>query len=325
MSEIYECNIRAGDPMTGSPEELIRVDSVLVADDDAVSRKMLESYLQKWKLNVTTAKDGLYAWHELQKETAPSLIILDWMMPGITGIELCRRIRARKSSHYPYVILLTARDAKQDLVEGLEAGADDYLTKPFDASELRSRLVVGSRILRLQNELMRKEEELRFQALHDRLTGLWNREAILGFMDREISRGKRSGDFVGVLMLDVDHFKSINDNHGHQVGDVVLHEIGQRLVGGMRSYDWAGRYGGEEFLVLVCNCNAEILAMCAERLRDAISREPIRAAGLELPVTISIGTALSSKGNLLTGDQMVGIADAALYRAKGRRNCVETG
>jgi diguanylate cyclase (GGDEF)-like protein len=173
---------------------------------------------------------------------------------------------------------------------------------------------------------MRKEEELRFQALHDRLTGLWNREAILGFMDREIARGKRSGDFVGVLMLDVDHFKSINDNHGHQVGDVVLHEIGQRLVDGMRSYDWAGRYGGEEFLVLVCNCNPEILAMCAERLRDAISAEPIRAGGVELKVTISIGTSLSTSANLLTGDQMVGIADAALYRAKDSgRNRVEVG
>jgi diguanylate cyclase (GGDEF)-like protein len=253
-------------------------------------------------------------------------MILDWMMPGISGIELCRRIRARKSSHYPYVVLLTSREGKEDLVEGLDAGADDYLVKPFDTNELRSRLMVGSRILRLQNELLRKEEELRFEALHDRLTGLWNREAVLGFMNREIARGKRSGDFVGVLMLDVDHFKAVNDNYGHQVGDAVLQEIGRRLVGGMRSYDWAGRYGGEEFLVLLCNCSPETLIMCAERLRDVIASEPIRVFDMELTVTVSIGAALSSADRLRTGNQMVSIADAALYRAKNNgRNRVEIG
>ena len=318
--------LETGELPTASKSEFIRMDSVLIADDDAISRMMLESCLKKWQLDVTTAKDGLYAWHEIQKKNAPSLIILDWMMPGISGIDLCRRIRARKSPHYPYVVLLTSRDGKQDLVEGLDAGADDYLTKPFDANELRSRLMVGSRILRLQNELLRKEEELRFEALHDRLTGLWNREAILGFMNREIARGKRSGDFVGVLMLDVDHFKTVNDTHGHQVGDAVLQEIGKRLVRGMRSYDWAGRYGGEEFLVLLCNCNPETLAMCAERLRELIASEPVRVFDLELKVTVSIGAALSSAERLRTGNQMVSIADAALYRAKNSgRNRVEIG
>jgi len=312
------------EPITAPQGEFIRLDSVLVADDDAISRTVLESHLRKWQLNVISAKDGLYAWHELQKENAPSLIILDWMMPGISGVELCRRIRERKSNHYPYIILLTARDDKQDLVEALDAGADDYLTKPFDANELRSRLRVGSRILSLQNELLKKEEELRFEALHDRLTGLWNREAILNFMDREIARGKRSGDYAGVLMLDVDHFKSINDNHGHLTGDAVLQEISRRLTGGMRSYDWAGRYGGEEFLVLLCNCNPETMAMCAERLREAISSEPIRVGNLELHVTVSMGAALTSADCRLDRDEMIGRADAALYRAKHRgRNCVE--
>jgi two-component system cell cycle response regulator len=315
-----------GGPTTGPPDELIRLDSVLVADDDAVSCAMLESHLRKWRLDVVTVHNGIDAWDELQKEAAPSLIILDWMMPGISGVDLCRKIRAQKNSPYPYIILLTARDAKKDLVEGLEAGADDYLTKPFDADELRSRLMAGSRILRLQNELLRKEEELRFEALHDRLTGLWNREAILNFLGREVARGKRSGDSVGVLMLDVDHFKSVNDNYGHQVGDAVLQEVGRRLVGGTRRYDWAGRYGGEEFLILLCNCNPETLAMCAERLREAISSQPVQVANLELKITVSLGAALTSADRALTGDQMVGIADAALYRAKNRgRNCVDIG
>lgn len=301
------------------------MDSVLIADDDAISRMMLESCLRKWQLEVTTAKDGIYAWHEIQKKNAPSLIILDWIMPGISGIDLCRKIRARKSPHYPYVILLTSRDGKEDLLEGLEAGADDYLTKPFDANELRSRLMVGSRILRLQNELLRKEEELRFEARHDRLTSLWNREAILNFTARELARARRSKNPVGVLMLDVDHFKSINDTYGHQTGDMVLQEVGKRLLNGMRSYDWAGRYGGEEFLVLLCHSNPETLMMCAQRLREAICSEPVRVGDLELDITVSIGAALSSS-TLLTSDKMVGIADAALYRAKNNgRNRVEVG
>jgi two-component system cell cycle response regulator len=307
-----------------SQNPAIRMDSVLVADDDALGRAMLESCLRKWQLNVVTAKDGLYAWHELQKETCPNLIILDWMMPGISGVELCRRIRARKAAYYPYVLLLSSRDAKQDIVEGLDAGADDYLAKPIDTNELRARIRVGSRILGLQNELLRKEEEQRFEALHDKLTGLWNRAAIMGFMDRETERAQRRGESIGVLMMDLDHFKAINDTHGHQAGDAVLREVGRRLVKGIRGYDWAARYGGEEFLVLMCNCNAEVLAACAERLREAIGAEPIRVDDMEIPVTVSVGAALSSSGHSLTGDHLVSIADAALYRAKNNgRNRVE--
>jgi diguanylate cyclase (GGDEF)-like protein len=310
----------------GMPSEIVRANSVLVAEDDAVSRALLESHLKKWGYDVTLAKDGLFAWHELQKENAPNLIILDWMMPEISGVELCRKIRARKSAHYPYILLLTARDNKQDVVEALEAGADDYLIKPFDTNELRSRLKVGSRILGLQNDLLRKEEELRFEAMHDRLTGLWNRGAILDFMERETARGKRSGKNVGVLLADVDHFKSINDNYGHQVGDAVLKAVGERFERGTRSYDWAGRYGGEEFLILLCNCDPDSVAACAERLREIIASEPVRVGGLELAVTVSIGAAMSSAEHAFRSDQLIGIADAALYSAKDRgRNRVEIG
>jgi diguanylate cyclase (GGDEF)-like protein len=187
-------------------------------------------------------------------------------------------------------------------------------------------LQVGRRILQLQNDLLRKEEELRFEASHDRLTGLWNRGAILDFMSREVERGKRSGERVGALLIDIDHFKSINDLHGHQMGDTVLREIAQRLVVSLRIYDWAGRYGGEEFLILLANCNADVAAMSAERLRQAIASEPIQVGDLKLNVTISVGTAVSSHEHEVSDDQLIGIADAALYRAKDRgRNCVETG
>ena len=314
-------NISAPDTAGG---KIIGTDSVLIADDDAISRSMLQSCLQKWGLSVSTAKDGLYAWHELQKPDAPSLLILDWMMPGFSGIELCRKIRARKTSHYPYVLLLTSRDAKEDLVEGLDAGADDYLTKPFNASELRARLAVGRRILTLQNELLRKEEELSFRARHDSLTGLWNRGAIMDFMERELARARRSGSSVGVLLLDIDHFKSVNDTYGHPAGDAVLQQVAQRLSAGTRAYDWVGRYGGEEFIVLLANCNADTLALCAERLREIVAAAPMQASGIDLKVTVSLGAALFSCEPNEGSAEVLQLADAALYRAKQNgRNRVE--
>jgi two-component system cell cycle response regulator len=311
---------------TESSGTAITMDSVLVADDDAISLAMLASSLRKYQFNVITAKDGLYAWHEAQKKTAPNLIILDWMMPGFSGIDLCRKIRSRKTQPYPYILLLTSKDAKQDIVEGLDAGADDYLVKPLDANELQVRLRVGKRILGLQQELMLKEQEMLVEALRDRLTALWNRGAILDLMEREITLSRRSDDSSGVLMIDIDYFKGINDTYGHQVGDAVLQEVGQRLLQVTRSSDWAGRYGGEEFLVILCNSNAETTAICAERIRQAIASVPVRVSGLELAVTVSIGTALSATRDSLTCSQLIAIADSALYRAKDHgRNCVEVG
>lgn len=303
---------------------VMKRDSVLLADDDPVSRRILESWLRKWNFQVTAVEDGLQAWHALQQDDAPSLIILDWMMPGFSGVELCRKLRARSTGRYPYILLLTSKDGKQDLIEGLDAGADDYLTKPVDSGELKARLSVGSRIVKLHKDLLQKEAELRFEASHDHLTGLWNRGAILDFMEREISRARRGGESVGVLMLDIDHFKKINDNHGHQAGDAVLQQVAKRLSMGIRTYDWMGRYGGEEFIVILSNCEPDTVALCAERLRAIVSSAPISTHGTELPVTISIGAAHQSGEHAETAGEMLRLADAALYRAKGNgRNRVE--
>ena len=301
-------------------------DTVLIAEDDPVFRRILQSCLQSWNYQVRACDNGLDAWNVLQQEHAPQMAILDWMMPGMDGIEMCKRIRRLQLDPYRYVLLLTAKDDKHDVVQGLEAGADDYLTKPFNVDELHARVRAGKRILELQKELIQARESLRFEALHDHLTGLWNRGAVLNLLQREEQRRQRSGDALGVIMVDVDHFKAINDSHGHLVGDVVLTEVAKRLTASVRGYDSVGRYGGEEFLIIVPGCNPQGLIISAERLRGVIAETPINSASGPIPVTISVGLVSVGPGNLKPVEHiaLVQAADSALYRAKAKgRNRVE--
>ena len=302
------------------------VNTALIAEDDPIFRRILESWFKKWDYRVTAVENGLEAWEVLQKEDAPQLAILDWMMPGMDGIELCRRIRSRNQGPYRYVLLLTAKDDKQDVVAGLEAGADDYLTKPFDVDELRARVRAGKRILDLQAALIHAKDDLQFAAAHDPLTGLWNRGAILDLLNREVYRRQRSGDALGVIMADIDYFKKINDTHGHLVGDAVLREVTQRLAVGVRPYDAVGRYGGEEFLIVFPGCSAPNLVVGAERLRHCVADRPIETSAGPLPVTLSLGLASAAQGEKETLDceTFLRTADEALYAAKARgRNRVE--
>jgi diguanylate cyclase (GGDEF)-like protein len=297
-------------------------DRVLIADDDAMSRKILQSWLENWGYEVTAAGDGETAWNALQQEDAPELLILDWVMPTIDGVELCRRIRDRQHGAYQYILLVTSRDEKKDVVKGLEAGADDYLTKPLDRSELQARLGVGKRILTLQRGLIQAREELRFQATHDALTGIFNRGTILELLHRELVRAIRSRSTTGVLMLDLDHFKNVNDTYGHLAGDVVLREVARRMSQAVRSYDLVARYGGEEFLIVIPNCDSNQLQECAERIRSSIAGEPvIHSSGLS--ITVSIGAAVAAPG-MATDVEILAAADAAMYQAKnsGRNKAV---
>ena len=277
-------------------------------------RTILRNWLESWGYRVTAAEDGVRAWGMLQAEPAPQILILDWMMPGMDGLELCRLIRERDSS-YQYILLITAKEDKQDLVRGLEAGADDYLSKPFDRNELRARLRTGQRILTLQDEQAKIREELHFQATHDGLTGIWNRRAILDMMRREFEIAARSGCTIGIIMLDVDHFKQVNDACGHLAGDSVLKEVASRIQQVVRSYDLAGRYGGEEFLIVLPDCDAERIQSCAERIRSAIANQPILAEGSSLTVTVSAGTKVLDAA-LGTESDGLAEADTALYQAK---------
>lgn len=297
---------------------------ILVADDDADLRTLLAGTLGGWGYEVTAVADGPAAWQALQAEGAPRLALLDWTMPGMAGTQVCREARQRSDPPYPYLILLTARGGKADLCEGLDAGADDYLVKPVEIDELKARLDAGRRIVNLQDQLLTAQRSLREQASHDPLTGLWNRAAILGLLDREVARGGRDGRPVAVLMTDLDHFKSINDTHGHLAGDAVLRAAAQRLEAVVRPYDAVGRYGGEEFLVVLPGCGTEEAATLAERLRRALADRPFDVEAGELAVTLSVGVAVCEDGSPADPVGLLGAADAALYQAKARgRNRVE--
>jgi len=296
----------------------------LIADDDKVNRRILVTFLEKWGYDVMIAADGNEAWQILQTEGAPRLVILDWMMPGMDGAEICGAIRKRNDPFYTYVILVTAKFQKQDILEGLAAGADDYITKPFDPHELRARLRTGQRILELQEDLRRVQKQLEHQACHDEMTGLWNRGAILRILESEVARARRQGHTVAIMMADLDHFKRINDRHGHLAGDEVLRQVALRLQSNLRAYDSIGRYGGEEFLIVVPHLTPDGLVVMAERLRHAVGDQPVEMGETSFPVSISIGVAPAKTAGNPTMDDIIRPADEALYRAKARgRNCVE--
>lgn len=298
---------------------------ILIAEDDPTSRRILETFLRKLGYEVVIARDGGEALQLLEAEDAPRLVLLDWMMPGVSGIEICQAIRQRATEPYTYVLLVTAKAQKADIVEGLEAGADDYITKPFDLQELRARLRTGCRILELQAQLMASRAAFYHQSTHDSLTGLLNHKEIIAAAERELVRARREGRSVGLILADLDHFKEINDRFGHPAGDVVLSEIAARLATNIRSYDYAGRYGGEEFLLVIPDCDSLEVMGQAERIRACVAAAPLETPWGKIAVTMSLGAVASEGLAEETAQTLIWKADQALYRAKkAGRNRVET-
>lgn len=288
--------------------------TVLIADDDRTSRTMLTAMVRRWGYDPVAVEDGEAAWTRLEQPNPPKLLLLDWNMPVLTGLDVCRMVRAAAPTDPPYVILLTGRGDKGDIVRGLDAGANDYVSKPYDAGELQARLQAGRRTLQLQGELLAAQAALAVQATRDALTGLSNRRAILERLAEEISRAQRLGVCLSVGMCDVDHFKAINDTYGHQTGDDVLRVLSAHLQSQIRNYDCIGRYGGEEFLLIAPGTPANREAIVFERLCDSV-------AGLSIPtrtgartITVSIGAAALTADSAV--DALLADADAALYRAK---------
>ncbi len=284
---------------------------VLIVEDDPVSMRVLEAFLENWGYEVVTARSGNQAWKSLQGPDAPNIVISDWMMPDMDGLELCSRIRGKEGSGYIYFIIVTAKTRKEDLILGMEAGADDYLVKPFNHNELRYRLKAGRRIIDLEQRILQL-------ANTDPLTGMLNRRAFMERLKAELERSGRENAPLSIIMADIDHFKRINDEHGHQAGDHVLREFSRGLVKLARPYDFLGRYGGEEFIACLPNTNEEQALSIADRLRRGIEEMVISlSGGVNIPITASIGTASYTAGAGKDDvDRIIKRADDALYKAK---------
>ncbi len=297
---------------------------ILIAEDHPDQARLLATILRRWGYDPLVVHDGLSALRVLQSPDAPRLVLLDWGLPEMDGIEVCEEVRKNSPGPYTYIVLVTGRAGREERLAGLEAGADDFLSKPVDEPELKARLNTGRRILNLQGQLMAAHRRLEEQATRDALTGVWNRGAILEILARELARARRAGQPMGVLLADLDHFKDVNDTHGHLAGDQVLRRAAQRMRDSVRPYDAVGRYGGEEFLIVLPGCSGKATMTLGERLRRSVANEPVDLGDSELTVTVSLGAACWSPGRESDTVKLLLAADAALYRAKhaGRNQTV---
>ncbi len=289
---------------------------ILVAEDNRFFRRMLESHLARWGHDAVSCEDGDQALAHLRLATGPRVAVLDWEMPKIQGVDVCRTLRAMKDHHYVYVILLTAKSRKLDIVEGLKSGADDYIVKPFNPFELEVRLRAATRIVELQEKLQTALHRAEARARHDELTQILNRSAILEVLEKEVERSKRLRTPLGVIMADVDHFKKVNDSYGHLTGDRILKSVATVLKQGVRIYDSVGRYGGDEFLVVLPNCGQEETLSLAERIRRTVRSTSYRLSERSFACTISLGVTALSEFEHVESAHMLHAADAALYEAK---------
>lgn len=289
---------------------------LLIADDDLTSRAMLQAITSKCGFDPVLVEDGLQAWDIMSTEDSPRLVLLDWEMPELDGLAVCRHIRQNEDNDPPYIILLTGRSDTRDIVSGLDAGANDYISKPFDQAELQARLRVGNRMLDLQSALQEADTQLRFQATHDALTGLLNRGAVMEKLENDLSRPQQERSSLCIGLCDIDHFKNINDTHGHLAGDEVLREISRRFNQMLKPCDYIGRYGGEEFLFVIKvaddNCTEPF-----EQIREIVAAEPFHFESWSIPVTISIGiTQFTPTAKSFDVINLLNQADKALYEAK---------
>ena len=303
----------------GSASEQTRAESlgrILVVDDNADNVEIIATRLRFRGYDIVEAVNGEQALNSV-KEDAPDLILLDVMLPDIDGYEISRRIKNDPDLAFIPIILVTARDSTQDKVAGLDAGADDYLTKPINFPELEARVRSMLRIKRLQDELEEKNEELERLSISDGLTGLFNHRHIYDLLHEEFERADRTGERLTVAMFDLDRFKAVNDNYGHQAGDRVLEQFAEILRESAREIDRLGRYGGEEFIALLPDTGIDDAFVFVERVRREVARRPFNIGRTEpLNMTVSCGVATYPHDLIADPETLVRYADEALYAAK---------
>jgi diguanylate cyclase (GGDEF)-like protein len=300
---------------------------VLIVEDDQMSQTLLMSALKKEGYESAVARNGQEAIDRYSQEFYP-IIITDWIMPEMDGLELCRLIRSMKIDRYIYIIVLTGRNTRTQLVQGLEAGADDYIVKPFHQSELRVRLKGACRILDLESSLKKSMDEIHEISVRDRLTGIFNRVYMDHHLSQEIIRSSRYHHPLSVLMCDLDHFKIINDTYGHLAGDEVLKSCVKLISSSVRlEIDWLARYGGEEFVIVLPETDQAGALLVAERMREQIAATPVNFLGCEIDITASFGAVTlipTINDTVRYMEQVLNVADTCLYQAKnsGRNRIV---
>lgn len=289
---------------------------ILVVDDDKETIEALNQLLTSLGYNVVLCQDGPGAWEVLQKNDSPNLILLNQVIPGMGGIELCQKIRELEREIYSYIILLGSKTSKENFIDGMEAGADDYITKPFDPQELRLRLRAGMRIIELNHELVESQKSLQNIVTLDLLTGILNRKTILAVLESEAERSFREEKNFCLANLDLDGFKQVNETYGHKTGDQILKEVVKSLQTNLRRYDSIGRYGEDGFLIIQPGCDLGAAQICAERLRACISDNPIYSPNGPVSITVSIGVRVHGLDKKADSESLIGFSENSLAKAK---------
>lgn len=292
---------------------------ILIVEDSPTQALNLQLLLEQQGYRVKVASNGKHGLHILQKGFYP-IVITDWVMPEMDGFQFCQALRSQEFTGYVYIILLTAKDTRSDIVAGLEAGADDYLIKPVDGAELIARLNTAKRIIRLEHSLRKRNEEIALLSITDPLTRTYNRRYLNEQLPKALSHSFRHGHPLSVAICDIDHFKSINDCYGHQIGDHVLREF----AGGIRNVirdgsDWVVRYGGEEFMIILPETDLSGAHKAAERYRLLTAATPIEYEDKKIKITASFGVACvypTEEGRNVTVEALISAADQCMYRAK---------
>jgi diguanylate cyclase (GGDEF)-like protein len=302
---------------------------ILIAEDDPDQRRLLEKKLLQVGHEYVSVENGRKALEKFEEKFFP-IVLTDWMMPEMDGLELCRAIREKMKKGYVFIVLLTSKDSKDDIVAGLEAGADDYLTKPVDTAELIARIKTGTRILELESSLKRATEKYRRLSITDPLTGCYNRGYLSEHLPLEIKRAMRYEHPLSLIICDIDHFKKVNDTYGHLIGDEVLKKVVQWISQCIRNYvDWVARYGGEEFVIVLPETDAKGARSIAERLRRTISNRTIEAEEKLISITASFGVSgldPHTSHEKISLESLIEQADNYLYQAKQEgRNRVIAG
>jgi diguanylate cyclase (GGDEF)-like protein len=295
--------------------DLSQTPRVLLVDDDELILERLTTLIRAAGFEVETAVDGTTALHSLQTRFAP-IVIADRRMPVMDGLALCRQIRQKQWPGYVYIVLLTAQDAEEDILAGLDAGADDYLGKRASSAQLLARLRTARRILSLEHSLKQALAEKRRLSLTDPLTGVANRRYFLNRLARELQQVQSSGGQLCLLCLDIDHFKQINDRHGHAAGDAVLKEFVHRVNQHLGTTDWCARIGGEEFVVVLGNADRDRAHQVAEAIRTAVAGAPVPTPSGTIRCAVSIGVSGWRSGPPVTTEALLQEGDQALYASK---------